>query len=537
MTQTETMGLSRVEVDAADSVAIPLGFVDSQSNRHPLTAPAQVSSVVSAPTGAGSSTVGPFGETQAAAQAAVAAAAPRIYYGWYMLLLAMVAAIATSPGQTFGVSIFNEPMRLELNLTHGQLALAYTLGTLLGAIPITWIGGKADRIGLRRALLLVLAMFGGACLVMAATLNWIMLVVGFTLLRMLGPGGLSLLSSNILPFWFQRRLGTLEGFRQTAMALGMAVIPAVNLWLVLAIGWRGAYLLMGCGLVMLLPVFWLWFRNHPREVGQFIDGRRKSETSRRPAIDVGATIACPITASTVPSSGVAPAVISPAVIPTSGPDAAASSLALDEDSDSSEWEVHSYSLRDACVTPVFWIVVLASALFALIHTGVFFSLVPILEEHGLQAGHGALLLMTFAVSLAVHQLLGGWIADRVAPAWQMAVGQLLFAIGLGMLYAGYGLGPILFAGVLMGAAQGIFFAAANPLWARYFGLRHLGSIRGFLMSFNVALSAMGPLLVGWFHDLFGNFHGILLAFALSPLLFAFSCLLVRPPRKSNPMPS
>lgn len=50
-----------------------------------------------------------------------------------MLLLAMGLAIASSPGQKFGVSIFIEPLRLELGLTHGQIGLAYTLCTLFGA--------------------------------------------------------------------------------------------------------------------------------------------------------------------------------------------------------------------------------------------------------------------------------------------------------------------------------------------------------------------------------------------------------------------
>ena len=52
-----------------------------------------------------------------------AAIRPTWYYGWAMLPLSMAALIASSPGQTFGISVFNEPMRTSLELTHGQLAL------------------------------------------------------------------------------------------------------------------------------------------------------------------------------------------------------------------------------------------------------------------------------------------------------------------------------------------------------------------------------------------------------------------------------
>ena len=82
-----------------------------------------------------------------------------LYYGWIMLPLSMGTLIASSPGQTFGISIFNEPMRSSLGLSHGQLAAAYMLGTLLGAIPITYIGRQMDRYGLRRTMLAVVSLF------------------------------------------------------------------------------------------------------------------------------------------------------------------------------------------------------------------------------------------------------------------------------------------------------------------------------------------------------------------------------------------
>jgi MFS family permease len=411
-----------------------------------------------------------------------AARAP-LFYGWWMLGLAMLAAIATSPGQTFGVSIFNEPLRIEMRLTHGQLALAYMIGTLLGAIPITWFGRMMDRHGIRRMTLVILVAFSAACCVVATAGSWWTLVLGFTLLRMLGPGALSLMSANILPFWFNRRLGMVEGLRQTAMAVAMAVIPAFNLWLVTQFGWRGGYVILGLSVLGLWPLYWCLLRNRPSEVRQRVDGLR-------PAL--------------------------------------AGSVATAGDADDLGPE---FTLKQALRTTVFWAALLNGALYSLIHTGVFFCLLPILAEQGLDAKYGAWMLMVFAISLAVHQMAGGWLADRVAPGIQMIVGQGLFALGLGLLVAAGGGVEVLVAGGVMGAAQGVFFAASNPIWARYFGLPHLGAIRGFLMSFHVALSSVGPLVVGWSHDLTGDFGLVLSCFAALPLLLAAGLLLVRPPVK------
>lgn len=419
----------------------------------------------------------------AALPATSSATRPRSFYGWWMLGLAMVAAIATSPGQTFGVSIFNEPLRLEMQLTHGQLALAYMIGTLLGAIPITWFGRMMDRHGIRRMTLVILVAFSAACWVVATAGSWWTLVLGFTLLRMLGPGALSLMSANILPFWFNRRLGMVEGLRQTAMAVAMAIIPAINLWLVTQFGWRGGYVILGLSVLGLWPLYWCLLRNRPSDVRQRVDGLR------------------PVVAGAAVLAG-----------------------------DSDDPVGPEFTLRQALRTAVFWAALLNGALYSLIHTGVFFCLLPILAEQGLDAKYGAWMLMVFAISLAVHQMAGGWLADRVAPGIQMIVGQGLFAVGLGLLVLAGGGTEVLVAGGVMGAAQGVFFAASNPIWARYFGLPHLGAIRGFLMSFHVALSSIGPLVVGWSHDVTGDFGLVLSCFAALPLMLAAGLLWVRPPQ-------
>ncbi len=194
------------------------------------------------------------------------------FYGWLILPLAMLAMVASSPGQTFGVSIFNEPIRLSLGLSHTQMAAAYTLGTLLGAVPIMYIGVLMDRHGIRRTMLGVLSGVFLACLLISAAQNWLMLAMGFFFLRMLGPGALSLLSGSALPFWFDRRLGLVEGLRSVGHAGSMATIPMLNLWLVSEYGWRGAYALLGCGIwLVLFPLYLVLFRDRPEEVGQSID--------------------------------------------------------------------------------------------------------------------------------------------------------------------------------------------------------------------------------------------------------------------------
>ncbi|MEX0702963.1 MAG: MFS transporter [Planctomycetales bacterium] len=406
----------------------------------------------------------------------------RLFYGWVMLPIAMAGLVATSPGQTFGVSVFNEPLRAALGLTHTQLAAAYMVGTLLAAIPIIYVGSLMDRFGLRAAMTVAVVLFGGACLLMSQVGGWTTLLLAFFALRLLGPGALAFMCGNTLSFWFHRRLGTVEGIRHVGMAGAMAVIPALNLWLVQELGWRGAYAALGVAVwVVMLPLMIFFFRNHPGEVSQTLDGLPPDELEEHSSRSVPA-----------------------------GP---------------------NFTLHAALRTRAFWVVVGGTSAFGLIQTAVFFSLVPIFLDRGLRDADAVGMLSSFAASLAVMHLVGGMLADRYrAP--------LMLAAALGLLTASLVILRIMSAswqghlsGVVMGVAQGLYFGTSNPLWARYFGRLHLGKIRGVLMTVTVAASSLGPLLIGVARDAFGNHELVLILFALLPVpLMLLACGATPPER-------
>ncbi len=415
-----------------------------------------------------------------------AGAAPRagsLYYGWIMLPLTMAALVASAPGQTFGVSIFNEPMRLSLGLSYGQLSAAYMVGTLLGALPITYVGVLMDRHGPRKSMLTIVSLFSIACLVTSQVHGWPMLVVAFCLLRMLGPGALAFTSSNTLAFWFERRLGMVEGIRQLGMGGAMLLIPTLNLWLITQWGWRGAYALLG-GVIWctLFPLFSLYFRDRPEDVGHLLDGAHSSPTSTP---DVGARVDL--------------------------------------------W--WGFTLEETLRTFAFWIVTAGTAVFSLVHTAVFFCLVPIFHERGLTSQDAAVAMTAFAACLALMQLTGGTLADHVRAPVLLFTGTAGLACGVFMVYVARTPLAAALAAAALGAAQGVFFGTAQPLWARYFGRRHIGKIRGVLMTINVAASSVGPLFAGITHDMTGSFGTSLVVFSMLPLPIALLSLFAWAPRR------
>jgi len=411
----------------------------------------------------------------------------RFYYGWIMLPLAMLALAASAPGQTYGVMIFNEHIRTSLSLSHSQLAFAYTLGTIIGCLPITFFGSAMDRYGLRRTMLVMLTLFSLACGLMSLVSNWFMLLAGFTFLRMLGPGALAFLSGNTLSFWFDRKLGTVEGIRSTGTALSMMIAPILGLFLLQQFGWQKAYLCLGglvaCGLI---PTFWYLFRNSPSEFGRGLDGVQvitRDETDQ--------------TETTVKQ-----------------PDT-------------------DFTLGEALRTPAFWIFGSSKAMYALIQTAFFFSLVPILTERGFGETEAASLTTVFGITLIVMQMVGGALADRFPPTALLFIGLSFFSTGLALVSFASAGWMLLLAGILFGCGQGTFFGALQPIWARCYGRTHLGKIRGFLMTTMVGSSSIGPLVAGVTFDTWGSFSPAMYAFTLAPIPLAILCLLAPLPSKCS----
>lgn len=412
------------------------------------------------------------------------------YYGWVMLPIAMLAMIATSPGQTFGVSIFNPALRNALGLSHSQLTGAYMFGTLLAAAPQPWIGGLMDRFGLRRVMIAVVILLGLACLFMSQAGGLLMLFLAFFFLRLLGQGALGLMSTNTLAMWFQDRLGTVGGLMSAAVAGAIALIPPLILILINQFGWRSAYAALGVIVwIIMLPLLLLLYRNRPEDVGQHLDGR--------PSADADHAESCDEPAATMP-------------IPR-------------------RQESSSFTLSQARHTRAYWILLLLTAAWAMIVTAVFFNIIPVFSDQGLTAANAAATYTTLAVVMAATQLIGGILADRFRLNWLAALCLLFIAAAIWTLSLASSLPLAHLYALLMGLGQGLFGAVNNTVWVRYYGRAHLGRIRGSVALAMVAGSSAGPFIMGATYDLSGSYQISLLFFMAILLPLSIAALWATPP--------
>ncbi len=403
------------------------------------------------------------------------------YYGWLMVPVAVIAQAVTGVGQTYGVSVFNPSLLETLGISLSALTGAYMFGTLFASLPQAYIGYLMDRFGIRWVMTVVVILLGGACLFFSIVNSLWTLLLGFFLLRLLGQGGLSLLAGNIPAMWFREKLGLVTGIVSGGFSISMAFTPAFFLVLINRLGWRAAYARLGVLVwIILLPLLALIFRNKPDQVKQRIDGIDKIDE------------------------------------------------AVDEEE---SFGLNSMDLKSARKTPAYWILLINISLWALVVTAIFFNLLSIFDNQGIIPSVATATYTTYAIAALITQVIAGPIADRGSLQYLLLV--CMSSLGAGVLILSLATTPWLAHSyaVLLGISTGLISLVGGTMFARYYGRKHLGKLRGSVITAQVASSSLGPFITGLIFDLTGSFQISLWVFLVLLIPAAVASLWAVEPRE------
>nr|WP_230416916.1 MFS transporter [Micromonospora tarapacensis] len=378
----------------------------------------------------------------------------------------------TGPGQTATISAFVEPVSHDLHLGASLTSTAYLIGTLAGAVSMPWWGRLLDRYGTRR-LILVLGVVFGAALLGASTVTDILgLTAAFTGLRMFGQGALSLAATTTVALYVTHRRGLALGIVSAAGATGISLAPLLVQHLIAAHGWRHVWMLEALAVwAIVIPVALLLPRH-----------RKATEPHAARRHDTDST----------PPPGL--------------------------------------TLRQATRTPLFWAVAAGVCSTAMLATALNFHQIALLGERGFTPTQAAANFLPQTIAGLLVTPLAGSLVDRLPPRVMIASSMTLLILALiGARLVTPGLAGLAY-GFAIGASMNSMHALEAASFPRYFGLAHIGGIRGFVHSLTVAGSAIGPLLLSLLRDTTGSYGtAALLVITIPTATIAFG-LLVKPPR-------
>lgn len=392
------------------------------------------------------------------------------FYGWVVLAAATIGMAATLPAQTAGVSLFIDAMIADLGLSRTAVSWMYTVATVIGASALPLVGKFLDRLGPRQMVLLVTLLLALTCVGMGYVNGWVLLLVGFVLLRGLGQGALALVNNHAVNLWFEQRRGVAIGILGLGMAAATAVFPPLINDLIADFGWRTTFPIMGAAVAaVMVPLGFVFYRAAPEHFGLQPDGANNGSSSSHAGAE----------------------------------------------STSDEALIEGLTAREARRTWTFWVITIGGVCTAGLGTGLLFHHFSILEGNGIGREMAALLFVPLGVLTGASNLGSGWLVDRFSP--RRLLGVLLLVFGAMMAAIPLVTTPVgVWAyGIVFGVAQGMQGVVLGSAYAYYFGRAHHGAVRGLATTIFVGGTAIGPPLLALGPDWFGSYDPVL--WLLTPL--------------------
>ncbi len=164
-------------------------------------------------------------------------------YGWVVVAGAAIC-MAFGNGSLLTISVFLKPLTAEFGWQRGEISFAYLVGTMalgFGGIAMGWL---ADRLPVRRLVLVGAGAVGLSFLLLGRmeTLWQLYLLYG-----LLGGVGGAICFSPLIALtgkWFVRRKGLALGITTAGQSLGYAIVPFLARYLISTQGWRDSYTLL-----------------------------------------------------------------------------------------------------------------------------------------------------------------------------------------------------------------------------------------------------------------------------------------------------
>lgn len=375
----------------------------------------------------------------------------------------------SSFGQTFFISLFNESVRSDFALSHGEVGGAYSLATLASGFTLAWVGKRLDSTDLRRFTAALCVALAAASFGMALAAGAVSLVLAFFLLRLTGQGLLSHTSLTSMSRYFDVGRGKAMSIAGLGYPLGEAVLPLLAVFAIGALGWRQTWLVVGLFMVIVaLPGTQILLKGHGER-----ERRLREELARQGALADRAGVLAP---------GGAKAV---------APSRTEAGAGVGNTSQQQQWTL-AQVLRDrrfvlmlpAVVAPGFII------------TGFFFHQNHLVAAKGWTVEWFATCFAVFALSQFVTGLTAGPMVDRFGGRRLLAAFPLPMGIGLTLLAVGSS--PWIAAGFMvgLGVTAGLGATVVGAMWAEVYGVLHLGAIRAMAQSVMVFGTAASPILMG-----------------------------------------
>lgn len=368
-----------------------------------------------------------------------------------MLLFAAGQLFFSAPGQTFLIGIFVDPIFDELGASRSLFAGVYSAATLLASTLLNPIGKLIDRYKAKTIVTGNCVGMAIACALLASAQNLYMLFIGFFMIRLVGQGVFGLTASTLLVKNFNRNRGKALSFMSLGFPTAEMIYPTIALTLIAFAGWRTSYFIFAGSFIALMLPLQLWLiSKSPIVPNQFFEGEQDDPNDKN---NIKRT-------------------------------------------NSENWTV-----KQALMDVRFYLVALPASLGPIVMTALFYHQSTIFSSNGWPITLVASAMIGYAALKIFNSLCVGPFIDKYGALPPFILCNFVLALACFFVGQGGGNHMIYVYLSLCGISLGMGIPISNVIWPSFYGVKNMGSIKGFFAMMRNALTALGPLPIAIALDL------------------------------------
>ncbi len=407
---------------------------------------------------------------------------PRIFYGYWLVLVTFIFTFLAIGCGSFAFSLFVTPLQETLGWSRGQIMLAFTIFFVTMGLVSPFVGRVADRRGARLVIPLGGVVMGLGFVVVSRMSDLWLFYLGYVLVGSGAAGMGQVPCSVVISHWFKKRRGTAIGLMAAGVGAGGILAPLISA-IMTSQGWRAAYMAMAVMIwALVIPLGSLVVRTRPSEMGMYPDGE---------PIPPGAALEPPAALSGIP-------------------------------------------LSKAATTSTFILIALSFFAGSFASMGLVQAPVPFLQDIGFPILTAAAALSAVGIGSGLGKIIFGWLCDKMHPRFGWAIGQAMMAISVVVLLgisAESSSAPIWAYALLAGFGMGAWLPTLSILASRNFGLAYYGAVFGALNLVQSSGTATGPYFAGLMYDALGTYYWTFATYGVMLLIGIPLILMARKPSR------
>ena len=430
---------------------------------------------------------------------------PRIFYGWWIVLVGIIMRTVFATFSYYGFSAFFNALVLHFGWSRAAVAGVLSLSRLEGGFLALPAGYLFDRIGPRKMMFVGITLTGSGYILLSRTDSLLYFYLVMILMVQLGSsfgmggGAVDVSIAN----WFRRKRGRAMGLATLGLSFGGIMVAPLALFIT-EFGWRSGLLVAGLLTMCLGYPLATIVRHRPEPYGYRPDGDPPVKRAAAPEA--------------TPAGAEQPAATS------QSPAAAQASQPAEED------EETNFSPLQALKVRAFYAVAFTFAARQLVSGTIAVFLIPFLQERGMSLTQAAAILSVMALIGAPGRVIFGWLGDIFPKRFVMAACFSIQSVGLLLFAYVDGTPGILFFLLLYAPTYAGVLPLIPAIQAEYFGRKWFGTIRGMMTPITLISGVIGPVFAGTVRDVTGSYQLAFTVLAFSILLALMLILTARPPQ-------